>query len=293
MRNGGAWHLESTKHFGDNVIASTLVMGQERMTIVGVYIPPSETDSRTLHQLEKALKKRRSDTTIILGDLNVELDNRKDARSVEIAEVINGFNLRNLAKHFKQRGKSGQHWWTWRQIREGKPISAKCDYILGGRDIVFKNFQALQTTFDTDHMLLWAKISYDQRKPKGKGWKMYKQYIKQRKTPNVDLFETGVTLEGTCTGRRCDVIMEELAAEAPKPEYKPRKYTPWISERTLKLGKEKAAAMKKGQEHLVRFISKEIRKNLRKDRKERIRKVAVEIEKRMKGNNVLGAYHIL
>ena len=100
-------------------------------------------------------------------------------------------------------------------------------------------------------------------------------------------------MEGTCTGRRCDVIMEELAAEAPKPEYKPRKYAPWISERTLKLGKEKAAAMKKGQEHLVRFISKEIRKNLRKDRKERIRKVAVEIEKRMKGNNVLGAYHIL
>ena len=39
QRASKEWHLESTRHFGENVIRSTLVMGRERLTIVGVYIP--------------------------------------------------------------------------------------------------------------------------------------------------------------------------------------------------------------------------------------------------------------
>ena len=94
----------------------------------------------------------------------------------------------------------------------------------------------------------------------------------------MNLFETGWDQEGKRMGRRCNIIMEELKEEVPKEKHQPKVYDPWISKRTLQLTKEKAVAMRKGQEHLVCFISKEIRKNLQKDRKERIRKVAVEVE---------------
>ena len=102
--------------------------------------------------------------------------------------------------------------------------------------------------------------------------------MRRQKSPNVDLY--GKNQDGK---RRCDAIVEELAKEAPKTKYGPKKYLPWISERSLRLCREKASAMKKGQEHLVAFISKELRKNLRRDRKERIREVAEEIEQIMKG----------
>ena len=62
------------------------------MTIVRVYIPPSENDSATLQKLEEALRnKSHQHKTIILGDLNVDLDNPKDLRGMEIVETIKSY----------------------------------------------------------------------------------------------------------------------------------------------------------------------------------------------------------
>ena len=100
--------------------------------------------------------------------------------------------------------------------------------------------------------------------------KKYKEYMARRKSPGVDLFNTGTDEKGGKTGRKCDIILKELKEEVATEDLKPRKYDPWISERTLQLVKEKKRAMGKGQEDLVQNISKEIRRNMRKDWKERI-----------------------
>lgn len=63
-------------------------MGRERIMIVGVYIPPSETSSTTIHHLEGALKNSSYDKTIILGNLNVDLDHPQDLRGMKIVELI-------------------------------------------------------------------------------------------------------------------------------------------------------------------------------------------------------------
>ena len=98
--------------------------------------------------------------TIILGDLNADLDNPKDLRGMEIVETIKSYQLRELSMHFKSRGK-GRKIWTWKQVREGKRVCAKCDYILGGKDIRFRNFQAICTNFDSNHKLLWTQVFYE------------------------------------------------------------------------------------------------------------------------------------
>ena len=99
-------------------------------------------------------------------------------QGIKIVDAIRGLNLKNLARHFRARGK-GRKAWTWRQNREGKRISATCDYVLGGKKIQFKNFQAVRTTMDTDHKLLWARIRYDQGEAKGRGLKAYRSYLRQ------------------------------------------------------------------------------------------------------------------
>ena len=48
------WTLESVKCFGPNVIRATITMGQKRYSLIGAYIPSSETTGQTLDFINKA-----------------------------------------------------------------------------------------------------------------------------------------------------------------------------------------------------------------------------------------------
>ena len=67
------WHIESIKKHGQNIIQGTLVHGEKRTNLVGVYIPPSDEKMETIQQLDKVMKNERYDDTIILGDMNVRM----------------------------------------------------------------------------------------------------------------------------------------------------------------------------------------------------------------------------
>ena len=106
----------------------------------------------------------------------------------------------------------------------------------------------------------------------------------------MDLHEVGINENGEETGKRCNILRRKLTNEVPKSKSEPKKCVLWISKRTLELVKEKVVAMKKGQEHLVKFISKEISKSRRKDRRERILKTAKEVEARVQKGDSRRAY---
>ena len=95
--------------------------------------------------MEEALKDKDTDRSIIMGDLNVDLDKPKDLRGIEIVETIKSFQLKDLVKCFKARGKGKpRKMWAWRQIREGRRISARCDHILGGGQNTFQKLPISQ-----------------------------------------------------------------------------------------------------------------------------------------------------
>ena len=97
------WGLESTRIFGENVIKTTLVCGRRRTILIGAYIPPSEEDGRTLECIQQARDSARNPNCpiILLGDLNVDLDNQAgnhDAgaeRRLETVALVDTMGLRS------------------------------------------------------------------------------------------------------------------------------------------------------------------------------------------------------
>jgi exonuclease III len=126
---GKSWVIEGTRCYGPNVIKATLVSGLKRWTIIGAYVPPSETDGKTLDCIQAAARNS-NNPIILLGDLNVNLHEMTNAneRQQETSALIATMGLQDLSKHFQQKERWGK--WTWKQEREGRRITSVCDYIL-------------------------------------------------------------------------------------------------------------------------------------------------------------------
>ena len=152
------WHIESVRRHGSNVISCVLVTGTRRFGLVGAYVPPS--DRTTLGFVEAALDRLPPDCTpVVLGDLNVDLDDLRDDRDHEIATALTTRNFEDLLGHFRQRHRY-RHCQTWSQTRNGEYISSRCDYILCPDRQFFLN-TALRSPrlFDSDYLLILADLS--------------------------------------------------------------------------------------------------------------------------------------
>ena len=124
--------------------------GGQRTTIVGIYIPPSETDSSTINELDKAMKNEDPDKCIILGDFNMNYKTLSKKRYFEIIETLETYCMNDISKRFKCRKKKPYRW-TWQQIREGKKIRTICNYIFSEKSLLWTNFVPIDIQFDTDH----------------------------------------------------------------------------------------------------------------------------------------------
>ena len=84
----------------------------------------------------------------------------------------------------------------------------------------------------------------------------------------------------------CDNLLGNLT-ELSKEERKniawiPQQDKSWISERTFMIMREKTEARKKGEDEEIKRLGKEVRRSLRKDRRNRITKTADQIEECIK-----------
>ena len=279
-RKDREWHLEDTRTLGDNIIKTTLVNSEGRTTLVGIYIPPSEEDLKTIKLLDEILDGIDNNRLVIMGDLNIKLDDPRDHRQDEIVNALSTYNLIDLAKHYKSREKKNKYFsWTWRIKRNEKNIQSTVDYILSGHDVKWKRFGTIDTEFDSDHRLIVGKIL-------SRKLSNYKEYHKKRTTPPINLFTDDST---------SDNLLKELTELSKEERDKP---TPpqdksWISDVTFQSMKKKSAALKEGKSDEVQRLGKEVRRNLRRDRRQRIGKVADHIENHMKRNDIIGAYDTL
>ena len=287
-RKSKEWHLEDTKTIGDNIIRTTLVSRAGRIILIGVYRPPSEEDLKTIHQLDETLKGTENSKLIIMGDLNVKLDKPKNHIQEEVTNALQSYNLRDIAKNFKSREKKKKYFsWTWRIEREGEKIQSKVDYILSNRDINWKRYSVIDTEFDSDHRLIVGKLWIDKQLN-------YRNYLRSRTPPPM---RTTTDHTSQSPNPTPDNLLEDLT-ELSKEERKNMKQIPqqdksWISERTFTIMRRKTDAKKKGKDEETKRLGKEVRRSLRKDRRNRVARIADQIEEHMEKKDIIGAYDIL
>jgi hypothetical protein len=208
------------------MIRATLISGSKSWTLIGAYIPPSETDGSTLEFI--SIAKRTAPSTrplILLGDLNVNLQQLGSNqgsilnRRTETLALVTTLGLQDLHRHFwpSQRKYIGD--WTWNMRREGTRIYSKCDYILTTEHSHFSNFKILTPRFDTDHRMVKGILRIDLKKNQ-------KKYMCQR---------TRYPVRKPKDPSRADVLLAELCNHVKKrpPEPDSRKQS-WISNDTWK-----------------------------------------------------------
>ena len=113
-REYAGWQVEEIFSFGRNVASFLLTSGSRRWYIVGAYVPPNDVPAiRCIKQvLEEAPKGME---VILLGDLNVRLREKRDAREDELATALEDSGMGDVTAYFMPRWRyRGMGDWTWR-----------------------------------------------------------------------------------------------------------------------------------------------------------------------------------
>ena len=281
-RKSKYWHTEGFQSYGPNVVKCTIVHEHRRTTLIGVYIPPSDDKMQTIQHLDDALHNENIENTIIMGDFNAHLEDPKDPRQAEIVDALFTYELRNLAKQFKCK-RNKPYNWTWRQHRDGQVIQAVCDYILSGKCLLWNNCKVVDLPFDTDHRMVKGKlvsqISYK-----------YQSYLKKRQTPTVELFEPSRNEDDSSSS---DQLLKYICDEVGRQKPMDEKDRSWISSDSFQLMKEKAQALRCNDSTEVDRLGRELRRSIRKDRRDRIWKISTFVEESLKDGDIIGAYGVL
>ena len=98
------YELEETKARGPNVITFELMMGTDRYYVVGRYIPPYDVTGTMITTIEQAMAEMPKECIpLIVGDLNIDLDNPRDDRDEVAAEAMDALDVSCLTPHFGHR----------------------------------------------------------------------------------------------------------------------------------------------------------------------------------------------
>jgi exonuclease III len=275
-RKSDNFHTEGTKSFGPNVIMTLLISGKKRWRLIGAYVPPSETDGSTLEYIQQAASFGSTKTPLILmGDFNVNTRRCRGLNNRQIATLalFASLGVSDIDKNFIQRKKRG--YWTWSKEREGHTIYSRCDAICTTNSSDFSSFRIKEPRFDSDHRMLLGILKPGSRQAQ-------QRYVKKRSTFPIRISEDSKTAT--------DFLMDELAnlVEAKHDTNEP--YRSWISQSTWILISKKSEARRSGNATTAKILSKQIRKNLRADRLQRIEQVARLIEQDLAKNEPKKAY---
>jgi hypothetical protein len=109
-----AFEIEATKIVTPNIITFQLVTGDQRYYIIGIYIPPNDTQGG--HNLRAAWEACPADChSIFMDDLIINVGNPRDDREADIADLLDEINLVDTSRklHFdgaasRRQGRAGR-----------------------------------------------------------------------------------------------------------------------------------------------------------------------------------------
>jgi len=99
------WTLEGMRVVSPNTISATLVLGTQWWLILGTYLTPNASPDKELMTLENEYQCHPKIPVILLGDLNADLDDTENARSIAIATTMQHLGVMDSIHKFPQKNR--------------------------------------------------------------------------------------------------------------------------------------------------------------------------------------------
>jgi exonuclease III len=278
-RESEYWTVESVKRFGSDVISFQLATGQKWYSCVGGYTPPN--DESIIESICKAFDSFPKGPRILLGDLNVNLNNPRNDHGLQIATMVADLGLEDLISHLNQKCNYREKF-TWWMRRGNSIIKAKCDYILGSDRGLFTKIAIHNPRhYSSDHYMVMGTIA---SRPKREN----RSFSRSRKS--FTLKRDKIT-----PINKADSIFDEIKSFVEKDARTTRRWLSWISPETWKLVDSRAALRRHGKTQCSegRKLLRKISKGIKADRKERTKKAGESIEILLETCNLKGAWRSL
>ena len=100
MEQPNRWGGEYTRFHRPNVVSCEIVTGPTQTPLVGAYLPPLTLEH--LPEVKEELQRFKGRYIIVLGYLNVDLEDARILRSQRVAELLTEYGLIDLVHHFRQ-----------------------------------------------------------------------------------------------------------------------------------------------------------------------------------------------
>ena len=94
------WGVESMRFHRPNVVSCEIFTGPNQTPLVGAYLPPFTLENLT--DVEEELQRFKGRDTIVLGYLNMDLDNSRILRSQRMSGLLMEYGLIDLVWHFRK-----------------------------------------------------------------------------------------------------------------------------------------------------------------------------------------------
>ncbi len=134
-----------------NSISATLVLGNQCWLLLGTYILPNVKPNAKLNVLEIEANRHPHLPVIVLGDLNADLNDIGNARSIAISTTMQHLEATNIFCHFPQK-KNCHH--TCHHTINGITHHSRCDYALVNEAVDVCSMRLIiPPKFHSDH---WA-----------------------------------------------------------------------------------------------------------------------------------------
>ena len=101
------WIVESMRFHGPKLGSCELVDGDQRMSLIGEYLPPSTLDH--LPDLEDLLNRFQGREPVVLGDLNASIGRLRNPQYQQVAYFLASFGMVDLLAHFQQRSNTATY----------------------------------------------------------------------------------------------------------------------------------------------------------------------------------------
>ena len=110
------------------MLSFEIVTGGQKTPLIGAYLLLTTLDC--LLYLKESLKRFPGRGSILIGNLNADINRLQKPCIKQVADLLVSFGLFNFLSHFRQQ-LNFCHMKTWWQVQQGRLLCSRCDCILG------------------------------------------------------------------------------------------------------------------------------------------------------------------
>jgi len=166
------WILEGMRILSPNSISAILVSGTRRWLLLGTYLSPNDDPDDELDLLEDESRHHPNIPVILLGDLNADIGDTTNARSIAISTTLQHLGAIDIFHRFlqKKRRRNTRH----RVLTDSHQQRSRCDYALVDPRVDVHSIRVvIPPRFHSDHWAVKLKI-------KSSSLQAHRRYIHNR-----------------------------------------------------------------------------------------------------------------